>query len=85
MLKIKDEYKLELQTPKTMKLLGSTKKKQKKTKIDKTRNRKNKPSLEVLYNFKPNKSNKSDAYLVNIEPCNLVFWKLIMLSLMKLS
>ena len=40
--KIKDEYKLELQMPETMKLFGSTKKL-----IDKTKNGENVPSLEV--------------------------------------
>ena len=40
--KIKDGYKLELQTPETMKLFGSTKKL-----IDKTKNGENVPSLEV--------------------------------------
>ena len=29
--------------------------------------------------------NKSYAYLLNLEPSNLVFWKLTILSLMKLS
>ena len=43
MFKIKDGYKLELQTPETMKLFGSTKKL-----IDKTKNRENVPSLEVV-------------------------------------
>ena len=72
MFKIKDGYKLELQTLETMKLLGSTKKL-----IDKTKNGENVPSLEVvevglvqcnlvdnqyqhktevLYTFTPNKS-----------------------------
>ena len=40
--KIKDEYKLELQTPETMKLFGSTKKL-----IDQTKNGQSEPSLEV--------------------------------------
>ena len=40
---IKDEYKLELQTPKTMKLFDSIKKL-----IDKTKNRENVPILEVV-------------------------------------
>ena len=42
MFKIKDEYKQELQTPETMKLFGITKKV-----IDKTKNGKNVPSLQV--------------------------------------
>ena len=41
--KVKDEYKLELKTPETMKLFGSTKKL-----IDKTKNGENVPSLEVV-------------------------------------
>ena len=86
--KIKDGYKLELQTPETMILFGSTKKL-----IDKTKNRVNVPSLEVvevvlvqcnlvynqyqqksevLYTFTPK---KSYAYLLNVEPSNLVFLK----------
>ena len=81
--KIKDEYKLELQTPGTMKLFGRTKKL-----IDKTKNGENVPSLEVveavlvhcnlvdsqyqqnsevLYTFTPN---KSYAYLLNVETSN---------------
>ena len=84
--KIKDGYKLELQTPETMKLIDSTKKL-----IDKTKNWKNVPSLgvvevvlfqcnlvynqqnsEVLYTFTPN---KSYSYLLNVEPSNLLFLK----------
>ena len=41
--KIKDGYKLELQTPETMRLFGSTKKL-----IDKTKNGEKVPSLEVV-------------------------------------
>ena len=41
MFKIKDGYKLELQTPETMKLFRS------KNKIEKTKNGENVPSLEV--------------------------------------
>ena len=83
MFKIKDGYKLELQTPKTIKLYGNTKKL-----IDKTKNDESVPSLEVvevvlvqcnlldnqyqqkLYIFFPN---KCCAYLSNVEPSNLVF------------
>ena len=43
MFKIKDGYRLELQTPETMKLFGSTKKL-----IDKTKNGENVLSLEVV-------------------------------------
>ena len=43
MFKIKDRYKLELQMPKTMKLIGSAQKL-----IDKTENGENVPSLAVL-------------------------------------
>ena len=41
--KIKDGYKLELQTPETIKLFGSTKKL-----IDKTKNTEKEPSLKVV-------------------------------------
>ena len=44
MFKTKDEYKLELQTPETMKLFGSTKKL-----IDRTKNGENVPSLEMVH------------------------------------
>ena len=88
MFKIKDGYKLELQTPETMKLFGSTKKL-----INKTKNGEKVPSLEVLevdlvqcnlidhqyqqksevlYTFTPK---KSYAYLLKVEPSNLVFLK----------
>ena len=88
LFKIKDGYKVELQTPETMKLFGSIKKL-----IYKTRNGEKVPSLElvevvlvqcnlvdtqyqhkseVLYTFTPN---KSYAYLLNVEPSNLVFLK----------
>ena len=43
MLKIKDEYKLELQMSETMKLFGSTK-----SLIGETKNGENIPSLEVV-------------------------------------
>ena len=43
MFQIKDGYKLELQTPKTMKTFGSTKKLK-----DKTKNEKNVPRFEVV-------------------------------------
>ena len=43
MFKIKDEYKLELQIPETMKLFDSTKKL-----TEKTKNGANVPSLEVV-------------------------------------
>ena len=88
MFKIKDGYKLELQTPETMKLFGSTKKL-----IGKTKNGEKLPRLqvvevvlvqcnlvdnqyqqksEILYIFT---HNKSDTYLLNVEPSNLVFLK----------
>ena len=88
MFKIKDGYKLELQTSETMKSFGSTKKL-----IDKTKTGENVQSLEivevvlvrcnlvddqyqqkseVLYTFTPN---ESYAYLLNVEPRNLVFLK----------
>ena len=86
--KTKDDYRLELQTPETMKLFDSTEKL-----IDKTKNGENFPSLEVveiglvqcnlaenqyqqnseiLCTFAPN---KSYAYLLNVEPSSLVFFK----------
>ena len=95
MIEMKKRYNFELQTPETMKLFGSTKQLQ-----DKTKNDKNVPSLEVfevvlvqcnlldhqyqqkskvLYTFTPNK-----YYLLNIEPSNLVFRRHVILSLMKL-
>ena len=87
MFKIKDGYKLELQTPETMKLFGSTKKL-----IDKTKNGEKVPSLEVVEvvlvqcNLVDNQyQQKSEvlyffvlylyAYLLNVEPSNLVFLK----------
>ena len=86
--KIKDGYKLELETPETMKLIGRIKKL-----IGKTKNGQNVPSLEVvevvlvqcnlvdnqyqqksevLYTFMPN---KYYTYLSNVELSNLVFLK----------
>ena len=88
MIKITDEFKLELQTRETIKLFCSTE-----NLIDKTKNWENVPSLgvvevvlvhfnlvdnqyqrksEVLYTFTPS---KSYAYLLNVEPRNLVFLK----------
>ena len=83
MFKIKDGYKLELQTPQTMKLFGSTKKS-----IDETKNGENvlnwlnitcnlvdnqyQQNFEVLCSFTPN---KSYVYLLNAEPSKLVFLK----------
>ena len=87
-LKINDEYNLELQTPETMKLFGSTK-----NLISKTRNGENVPSLEaivvalvecdlvdnlyqqnfeMLYTSTPN---TSYASVLNAEPSNLAFLK----------
>ena len=88
--KIKDGHKLEIQTPETKKLFAGIKKV-----IDKTKNGENVPSLkvgevilvqcnwvsEVLYTFT---HNKSYAYLLNVEPSNLVFWKTYYTDLMKL-
>ena len=88
MFKVKDGYRLELQTPETMKLFGS-----RKNLIDKTKHRENVPNLEVvevvlvqcnlvdnqylrksdvLCVFNPS---KSYGYFLNIEPSNLVFLK----------
>ena len=86
--KIKDGYKQELQTPETMKLFGSTKTLVDKTKngekvpglevvevvlvqCNLVENQYQQMS-EVLYTFTPN---KSYAYLLNVEPSNLVFLK----------
>ena len=80
-LEIKDRYKLELQSPETMTLFGSTKKL-----ADKTRNgvaevilirynlvdNQYQQQSDVLYTFTPN---KSYAKLLNLEPSNLVFLK----------
>ena len=88
MFKIKDGHKIELQTPQTMEFFGSTKKLIEKTQngenvpslevfevflvqcnlVDNQYQQKS----EVLYNFTPN---KSYAYLLNVEPSNLVFLK----------
>ena len=86
--KIKDGHYLELQTSKTIKLFGSTKKL-----IEKTKNEENVPSLEVLevvlvqYNLVDHQyqqkyevlytftSNKSYAYLLNVESNTSVFRK----------
>ena len=88
LFKMKDENKLELQTPEAMKFFGSTK-----NLISKTKSGEKVPSLEVaevdlvhcnlvdnqyqqksevLYTFTPNESH---AYLINIEPNNLEFLK----------
>ena len=88
MFKIKDGYKLELQTSETIKVFGSIGKL-----IGKTKNGENVPSLEVvelvlvqsnlvddqyqqksevLCTFTPN---KSSTYLLNVEPSNSVFLK----------
>ena len=88
MFKIKDGYKLELGTTEIMKLFGSTKKLKDKTKngehvpileavevvivqcnlVEDQYQQKS----EILYISTPN---KSDAYLLNVEPSNLVFLK----------
>ena len=88
MFKIKDGYKLELQTPETMKLFGSTKQL-----IDK-KNGEQVLSLEVVevvlvqYNVVDNQyqskseilcifiPNESYAYLSNVKPSNLVSLKI---------
>ena len=88
MFKIRDDYKLELQTPETTKLFGSTKKS-----IEKIKNRDKISSLEVaelllfqcnlvdyeyqqksevLYTFVPE---RSYAYLLNVKPRSLVILK----------
>ena len=87
MFKIKDGYKLELQTPETMKLFGSTKKLIDKKNGEKLPNlgvvevvlvqcnlvdNQYKQKSEVLYTFTPN---ISYTYLLNVQPSNLVFLK----------
>ena len=82
MFEIKTGYYLELLTPETMKLLGSTK-----SKITKDENGENVPYLEilcnvvnnsyqqnsrVLYTFVPN---KSFGQLLDISPKNFIFFK----------
>ena len=85
---MKDGYKLELQTPETMKLFGSTKKLIDKTKHGEKNTKSRRFELvlvqcnlvdnqyqqtsEVLYTFT---LNKTYAYLLNVEPSNLVFLK----------
>ena len=85
MLKLKDGYRLELQTPERMILFGTTKKL-----IDKTKNGENAPIpeivevvlvqcdltdnqyqqiFEVLYTLQ---LNKYYAYLINVKPSNLM-------------
>ena len=88
MFKIKDGYKIELKTPETMKLFGTTKEL-----IYTTKNGEKVPSLEVVevvsvqcnlvhnqYQQKPevlytSTPNKSYACLLNVDPSNLVFLK----------
>ena len=88
LFKIKDRFKLELQTPETVKLFRSTKK------IDDKKDGENMPSLEVVevvlvqcnlvdnqYEHKPEvlytfTLNKFYAYLLSVEPSNLVFLKI---------
>ena len=88
MFKIKDGYKVELQTPETIKLFGSTKNKR----IDKIKNG-GISSLEevevvlIQYNLVDNQyqqkyevsktfnPNKYYAYLLNVESSNLVYFK----------
>ena len=80
-LEIKDRYKLELQSPETMTLFGSTKKLADKTKngvaevilirYNLVHNQYQQQS-DVLYTFTPN---KSYAKLLNLEPSNLEFLK----------
>ena len=89
MLKIKDGYKIELETPEATKLFGSTTKS-----VDKTKNGQKVPNLEVVevvlvqcnlvenqYQQKPEviytfTSNKSYAYLLNNERSSFVFLKI---------
>ena len=86
--KIKDGYKQELQTPETIKLFGSTKKLVDKAKNGEKvpslevvevalvqcnlADNQYQQMSEVLYTFTPN---ESYAYLLNVEPSQLVFLK----------
>ena len=88
MFKIKNGYKLELKRPTTMKLFDSTTKSIDKTKNNgnvpslevvevvlvqcNLEDNQYQQKSEVLYTFKPN---KSYAYLLDVEPSNLVFLK----------
>ena len=70
--KIKDEYKLNLQTPETIKLFGSTKKL-----IDKTKNEENVPRLEevqvvLVQHYLVDNINKSLRYYILLQPINLM-------------
>ena len=88
MFKIEDGYKLELQAPEAMKLFVSTKKLIDKTNNGENvpslevvevvlvqcnlADNQYQQKSAVLYTFTPN---KSYAYLLNVEPSNLVFLK----------
>ena len=67
---IKDGYKLELQTPETVKLFGSAKKM-----IDKTKNGGNAVNINKSLKYYVFTPNKFCAYLLSDEPSNLVFLK----------
>ena len=73
MFKIKSKYKLELQTPETIKFYGSTKKL-----IDKTQNAENVPSLEVVEvvlvqcNLVDNQHKKNLKYYTLLCPINFM-------------
>ena len=73
MLSVKDGYKLQLQTPETMKLFGSTKKL-----IDKTKNGENVASIEVVEvvliqcNLYTISINKNLMYYIFLRPMNLM-------------
>ena len=75
MFKIKDRYKLELQTPETMKLFGNTKKL-----IDKTKNGEKVSIAEVVevvlvqYNLVDNQYQQKSEVIYTFTP-NLVFLK----------
>ena len=73
MFKIKNEYELELQTPKTMKLFGSSK-----ILIDKTENGENVPSLQVVkevlvrFNLTENQRQKESEIDILLHQINLI-------------
>ena len=84
MFKVKYGFKLELQRPETMTLFGTTKVNKQNKKVENIKAfevilvqcylvyNQHQQNSKVLYTFIPN---KSYAYLLNIEPSNLMFLK----------
>ena len=77
MFKVKDGYKLELQTPVTMKLLGCTKEL-----IYRSKNEENVPGLKVVevvltqYNLVDDHISKTLRYYLFLHPINLICYLL---------